>query len=105
MEKNKKSKLKKIVKKLKSEAAKNISTPLEVHSVEPAAVSEIEGAKLEKKTKKTKKIKGGLHDGKKEKTGERIKKQAPEIPRTDGKTGEDGRAGGDKGSSIWPWEW
>jgi hypothetical protein len=97
MGKNKK-KLKKIVKKIKNEAAKNALSALEVHAVSPPAFNKIESRKVKIKAKKSK---GVSVDGKKEKAGKENKKEPSGIPRAI-------EAGRDKGGfndpNWWPWE-
>ena len=101
MEKNKKRKLKRIVKKIKDEASKNALSTLQVHSVSPPVADKIEGAKVKAKIKKPK---GELPDEKKEETGKENKEEPSELPRRAEKGGGDE---GDRGLSDpnwWPWE-
>jgi hypothetical protein len=104
MNKNKKKNLKKIVKKIKNEAAKNALSAIEVHAVVPPVDAKTEAAKVKVKIKKTKKLKGELPDGKKEEAGKEDKKEPSRLPGGIEKAGGDEGVGGLNDPNWWPWE-
>lgn len=104
MEKNKKKNLRRIVKKLKNDAAKNALSAVEVHPVDLPAPGKTEAPKPKVKIKKTKKIEGDKLDGKKEKALEENKVKPSGVPGGAQKSGGNERPRGLKDPNWWPWE-
>lgn len=98
MEKKRTARLKKIIKKIKSEVPKDTLSVVEIHTVEPSLVGKIKAEKIKVKAKKSKKPKGEMSDGKTKDIGEKVEERIAELP------GGNGKAGDKKRGAWWPWD-